>query len=219
MAEVINATTGAFVDAYRYILDSIPPNLQALPKLVIFSIVIILYSIFVWVFYRFVAKRDIIKLNLNKYNKFKYGWLLKIFVAFFYILEFIIILPFLTSFWFAVFATLLIILAKEQTLSAILLISSGIIAAIRVTSYYREDLARDLAKMFPFTLLGVVILTPGFFDIQSSLSKISEIPFLLNDIIHYALFIILIEIVLRLFYLIISFATSGGREEEEEEEG
>jgi len=216
MVEVINQTASAFADAYSYILNTLPENMQILPPVIMVTIMVIIYSIFVWIFYRFVAKRDIIRLNLNKYNHFSYAWLIKLFVIIFYIIEFIVILPFVTSFWFAVFSILLIILAKEQPLSSILLISASIITAVRVTSYYKEDLSKDLAKMFPFTLLGVVILTPGFFDISTTISKMASVPGHVDTIIYYAFFIILIEIVLRLFYLVVSFAMSGGEEEVKE---
>ena len=129
------------------------------------------------------------------------AWRVKAVAILFYTLEFIILIPFVIFFWFTIFSIFLIILVKAQTLGTILLISAAVIGAIRITSYFREDLSRDLAKMIPFTLLSIAIITPGFFDMSGTLSKFSEIPSLFNHIIYYAVFIFVIEIILRMFYL------------------
>ncbi|MBU3956038.1 hypothetical protein KJ633_06205 [bacterium] len=163
------------------------------------------YSIFIWYFYRFIARRDIIKLDLSKYNKRKFGLLLKLFGFFFYVIEFIIVIPLLVIFWFATFSVLLLFLAKEQAISNILLVAVSVVGAIRVTSYFNEDLSKDLAKMIPFTLLGIAIIAPGFFDFSSTLQKIAEIPSLLNNILIYGVFIIIIEAVFRLMRSVYSW--------------
>jgi len=166
---------------------------------------VVIYSIFIWYFYRFISKRNIIKLDLSKYNKRRFGRLLKIFAFFFYVIEFIIVIPLLVIFWFATFSILLLFLAKEQSVSNILLIAISVVGAIRVTSYFNEDLSKDLAKMIPFTLLGVAIIAPGFFDFSSTLQKIAEIPSLLNNILIYGVFIIIIEAVFRLMRSVYSW--------------
>jgi len=160
------------------------------------------YSVFIWYFYRFIAKRDILKLDLNKYNQFKFGFLLKFFAVIFYIIEFIVIIPLLVIFWFAIFSLLLLLLAKEQPPSSIVLIAISVVGAIRLTSYFNEDLSKDLAKMIPFTLLAIAIITPGFFDFSLTMQKIYEVPLLLNNILIYGVFIIILESLLRLGNLV-----------------
>jgi hypothetical protein len=163
------------------------------------------YSIFIWYFYRFIARRDIIKLDLSKYNKAKFGLLLKALAFFFFVIEFIIIIPLLVIFWFVTFSILLLLLAKEQAISNILLVAISVVGAIRVTAYFNEDLSKDLAKMIPFTLLGIAIIAPGFFDFSSTLQKIAEVPSLLSNILIYGIFIIIIEATFRLLRLAYSW--------------
>jgi len=206
----------ALTGIYENIVLSLPDNLRIIPPLISFSILIALYALFVWVFYRSLAKRDLLKLNLKKYNKFEMAGIIKLFAVFFYIIEYVIIIPIVITLWFAGLSILLVILAKEQPVNTVLLISAAIIGATRITAYFKEDLSKDLAKMFPFTLLGVVILTPGFFDFSTTVARFSEIPSLFTNIISFAVFIIVFELVLRSFYLVYSLFTSG---EDEGDEG
>ena len=68
-----------------------------------------------------------------------------------------------------------------------------------MTAYYNEDLSKDLAKLVPFTLLGVSIINPHFFDVGRIISQVSEIPQFATQIVSYLLFIVALEIVLRIF--------------------
>jgi len=61
--------------------------------LAFFTTVIVLYSIFVFYFYRFLARKNIIELNLNQYNQYGNEVVMKIFAVIFYIIEYIILLP------------------------------------------------------------------------------------------------------------------------------
>ena len=184
------------------IFDSIPEGYKIYLNLGIFIILITLYAIFVWNFYRFIGKRDLLELNLSQYNTTDHPSTNKFFAVVLFILEYIIILPIIVFFWFAVMATILLILAKDQSIGDILLISAVIVGAIRITAYYKEDLSRDLAKMFPFTILAVALLSPGFFNLQDTMLKLSEIPALFSNILFYLIVIAALEFVLRLVYLI-----------------
>ena len=199
-----------FLEAYKDILNTLPVNLRIFPPLIIFSIIIAIYSIFIFVFYKFLAKRDILKLDLKKYNIFEHAFFVKFFAVIFYIVEFVIIIPFVITFWFSVLSILLIVLAKEQPVEIMLLVSASIIGAIRFTAYYKEDLSRDLAKMFPFTLLGVALLTPGFFDMSTTVARLSALAPLFTSLIYYAIFIAGVEVLLRLLYIAYSSISSNG---------
>jgi len=52
--------------------------------------------------------------------------------------------------------------------------------------------------MLPFTLLAIAITKPGFFSVTSLLSRINEIPSLFVNIPYYLLFIIAVELVMRI---------------------
>jgi hypothetical protein len=94
------------------------------------------------------------------------------------------------------------LLAKEQTTVQILFISIAVVSATRVTAYYSEELARDMAKLIPFALLGLTIVQPGFFSIELTLARIAQVPSLLWNIIPFILYIFVLEIALRVLYLV-----------------
>jgi len=184
--------------------------------LTFFTAVIVIYSIFVFYFYRFLAKKNIIELNLNQYNQYENPTLVKALAAFFYIIEYIILLPFLTFFWFSIFSTLILLLSKNITIETTLLISAALVASIRITSYVNEDLAKDLAKMLPFTLMAVAITTTGFFDVPVFLNRMSEIPSLFSSIPYYLIFVVIIELIMRITESIHStFQTSQAEKDED----
>jgi len=168
-------------------------------KLLLLTALIALYAVFIFYFYRFLAKKNLIELNLNKYNTYQAGTLFKLVAVIFYILEYIIILPIITFFWFTVLTVLLFLLAEGLELQNVILISAALIASVRVTSYISENLSQDLAKMLPFTLLGVALTRTTFFDFSTHLARIQEIPDLFTSIIIYLGFIIIIELIMRLF--------------------
>lgn len=171
-------------------------------KLLLLTGLIAIYAIFIFYFYRFLAKKNLIELNLNKYNTYQEGTVFKILAITFYIVEYIIILPIITFFWFTVLTILLFLLAEGLELQNVILISAALIASVRVTSYISENLSRDLAKMLPFTLLGVALTRPTFFDFSTHLERIQEIPSLFTSIITFLGFIIMIEFIMRIFDLL-----------------
>ena len=120
-----------------------------------------------------------------------------------YIIEYIIIIPALVLFWFVVLSTFLLIISKEQTLAQIILISAAVIGAIRFTAYLSEDLSKDIAKLLPFTMLAIFLITPNLFSFTDLITRISGIPLLFKNIIIYLGIIAAIEIFIRLIYLII----------------
>lgn len=203
MAEVVGFGA-TLVNLYNSFIAVLPPWLQTFVNLFLLVLVVTIYAIFVWKLYRFVAKKNLIELNLNQYNKSQKPFATKLTAGFFYFLEYIVILPFLIFFWFAVFTIFLILLTDGLVTSALLIISAVIIGAIRMTAYYKEDLSKDLAKLLPFTLLAISMTKAGFFNFERILTKLTEIPNFFGDILHYLLFIIVLEVILRVFDMIFS---------------
>ena len=56
------------INPYTSFLNSLPEFYKPLFNIFIYVILIALYSIFVFEFYRFLAHKNILKLNLSKYN-------------------------------------------------------------------------------------------------------------------------------------------------------
>jgi hypothetical protein len=213
--------TDQIIAAYNIILNALPNPVQTLIELFLWSLLIFVSALLIWKFYRSVSKKNILGLNLNKYNKSEHPLFAKILAGVFYLLEYILILPFLIFIWFGAFTLFLILLAENLDVPTILKIAIVVIAAIRMTAYYKEELSKDLAKMLPFALLAIIITNPTFFtDFPSIFQNLAKIPESFSQIGIYFTFIIALEVILRLFDFIISlfgFQDKAEIEKEEEE--
>ncbi|MBT4375754.1 hypothetical protein HOD29_00045 [archaeon] len=213
--EVTSWLSTGISGTYQAFLDSLPFWAQNFINLFLIVLVIVIYTILIWHFYRFIAKKNFFDINLRKYNRSEHPVWSKSIAAFFYLIEYLIVLPVLVFLWFSVFTLFLMFLTIELPLATILLISATIIAAIRMTAYYKEDLSKDIAKLLPFTLLGIFITQFGNFDFATLLGHIKNLPDFFSQIGIYFLFILVIEFVLRLIDII--FRVSGIEEEPVEE--
>jgi len=187
-------------------LNYILPNLLSLTyfELLAFTFGMFLYSMFVLYFYKKLAKRDIFELNLEKYDfpEVKWKTLKKMGDTFAYILKYGIVFPFYIGFWFTVLSIFMFLLAKNLTVRNIALISVSLVSTVRVTSYFREELSTDLAKMMPFALLGIFLVDPSFFSWGLFMNRLKTIPSLGWEIPQFFIFSILLEWTLRIFYSI-----------------
>src|SRR5690606_29334538 len=103
----------------------------------------------------------------------------------------------------------------------IVLVAAVAVASIRMATYiprYGQKLAKQLSTILPFTILAAAVLNPNVFsqDLFSRVVlRISEIPAFIGPIFNYLIFIVILEIILRLFEFLFSLL---GLDEEEEEE-
>ncbi|MBT3691464.1 hypothetical protein HOD75_04080 [archaeon] len=187
---------GEIANYFQSMVDSIPAEYKTLVTLSVYTIFIVIYALFIYKFYKFLANKEIIVLNLKQYNYSNFPVLEKFFAVSLYTLEYLIILPFLVLFWFTVLSLFLLLLSKQDAYQ-ILLISAAIIASTRITAYISEDLSKDIAKILPFTVLAMFVLGEDFFNLDSLVGKIIEIPGLFSNIILFVIFIFAIEFILR----------------------
>ena len=169
------------------ILEINPSDIAAVAYLII-SIAV--YSIIIWHFYRFVAKRDIFKISFSKYSKV------------FSFLKYFFLFPFVAFLFFAGFSLMLFFLGKDLAQTQVLSTAFAMIAAIRITAYYSENLSKDVAKMLPFAMLGLFLIDPSYFVFGDVVSKIQSIPNFLILAIQFLLFIIVMEWILRIMLTI-----------------
>ncbi len=163
-------------------------------------------SLFIFKFYKSISKRNLISLNLYKYNTSDHPVESKVFAMLFYLIEYILFIPFLIMLWFAGFAVVLFLIAKDgQGAEYILLIAAALIGAIRLLAYIREELSADLAKLFPFVALSFLVLTPGEFNLDVIIDNLKTIPFLLSHIFSFMVVILFIEILMRVIYTFYEF--------------
>ncbi len=155
-----------------------------------YTMLIAVYGIFVWAFYRSLSKRDIIAAEFGKSGP------LSMFV------KYIVAFPVFTFAWFAALTVLLFFLSKSQTTETILLISIGVIAAVRITAYIKEDLSVDIAKILPLAVLGIYVADPAFFSLSITIDRLIEATSLTKLLANYLLFVVLLEFLLRFVFVI-----------------
>ena len=180
---------------------------------------ITVYGVFVFNFYRFVARKDIITLNLQKHNQATRPVLRKTVSVCFYIFRFLIIYPVFVFFWFGVMAGLLYFLSKNQTTETVMLVGMGVVGAIRVCAYYREALSTDIAKILPFALLGFMITDGSIIQIAGSTEGVREAALSWETVAYYLVAVVALEFVLRTITGIIGFFFKVDQESSESDEG
>ena len=125
---------------------------------------IVLYSAFVYRFYRYLAKKDLIDADFSQYSEGFTGFMKRLVDGIMLIVQNILFAPFLISFWVLILAIILTLLSGGDDLYWNVLVATSVVGAVRVISYFSEDLARDVAKMLPFAVLGVFLVDSGAFN-------------------------------------------------------
>lgn len=184
-----------------------------LKPVLLFVIGMAVYSIFIFKFYRFIARKNVFELDLGKYSHSEHKFIKKTTDTFFFIIKYILLFPVLVFFWFMVLAVLLAFLARDPVMSNILLVSIALVSVVRVTAYYDEELSRDLAKMLPLALLGVFLIDISYFSFSESMTVLQKAPEALSTIAYYLLFVIALEFVLRVISIFLSLFSKRKIEE------
>ena len=161
-------------------------DLTAFISIFYLVISIAVYSIIIWHFYRFIARRDCFKINKTSHPKL---------VGF---LKYFFLFPVVAVIFFVGFSLMLMFLTRNLEIESILSTSFAIILAIRITAYYSEDLSKDVAKMLPFALLGIFLVDPSYFKIEDVMARINSLPNFLVLCIQFIIFTIIVEWGLRL---------------------
>lgn len=156
-----------------------------LEPLVVFVIGMVIYSVFIYKFYRFISRRDIFKLDKTG-SSVVYG------------LKYVFIFPIIAFVWFFVISVLLSLLSAVLTIGDVFMIAMATLATIRVTAYYHEDLSRDVAKLIPFGLLAVFLLDISSISAATPLLVLSQLSSVASTLVYYFIFIVILEIVMRI---------------------
>ncbi|MEK6890596.1 MAG: hypothetical protein AABX03_00495 [Nanoarchaeota archaeon] len=201
VSNIANSVSNGLNLALTSFKEVIPNALHPYFNLAFFIVAITLYCLFVWKFNKFLSRRDIIGLNLHKYNKVEHPLLNKTLALVLFLLEYMVILPILVFFWFLIIGLMILLLAKDFKVDQIAIMSACIVGVIRIISYYNQQLSEDIGKQFPLALLVILLTSTSFFDIKITIEKIASIPAFFNSIAIYLLFIILIEFIMRIIYI------------------
>lgn len=211
-----------FIEGYKIFINGLSPQAKIFINLLLLTIFIAIYVIFIWRLHLFISTKNILRLNLNRYNRTTHPILVKVVAGLLYFLEYIIILPILIFFWFMIFAVLLIFIARGMEPGSIILLAAITIAVLRVVSYipkYGESASAETAKIIPFTLLAIGLTEPLFFNSEEIITRVLDIPQLFQGISPYIIFIVAVELILRsLTFFVSMFEKKGGTEIKEDVE-
>lgn len=159
-----------------------------------------IYSIIIYHFYRYIARRDCFRKSICKHSKI---------IGF---VKYFLLFPFVAVVFYLGFSLMLIFLTKTYPIDQLLATSFAIIVAIRITSYYTGDLSKDVAKMLPFALLGVFLVDPTYFTFELVKERINSLPANVNFILQFIFLIILVEWILRIGLNIVNFILGNRKE-------
>jgi hypothetical protein len=170
------------------LLDSLFPVIQ-------FVLLLFVYAVLVWHFHRFVARRDFFRFDGVKWvSESAWGKTRDVLL---YVGEYVVLYPVLEFIFFFAYAILLLLLSRSLSLEGVLVTSISLVSAIRIASYYKEDLARELAKLFPLVVLSVFLAEPTLISMDGFFAKIAEIPAFFRLSLQFVLFVVLLEWSLR----------------------
>ena len=179
---------------------SLDHALRTLLPVAVFVLAMVIYAVFVFKFYRFIAGRDIFSFDLSKNDRSSVPVLRDFFSLIGYAIKFIVLFPAFAFLWFAILTVMLTFLSEGRQLSAILTIALATVSAIRVCAYYDEDLSRDLAKILPFAVLSFFLLDASPLDVPASLEVLRQANAQWATIFYYWVFLIALEFALRVIY-------------------
>lgn len=126
----------------------------------VFVIGVAIYALFVWYFYRFISKRDFLPKFIypisrgEKKSKVKIVEYAAVYTGMFPVIIFV---------WFMVLSFFIFFISKQMPFEIALFVSMTVIAVVRILSYYREDAAKEVAKMIPYALLSFFLTTAVVF--------------------------------------------------------
>ncbi len=170
----------------------------ALKPLGLFVIGTTFYGVFVFHFYRFLARKDIFELDLSKHNQARRPALRKTITVVFYVFKSLLLFPLFVFFWFLVMAGLLFLMGRNQSIDNVMLAAMGVVAAIRICSYYNSVLSTDIAKILPFALLGIMLIDNSLLRLPQTTDGIREAALRWETMIYYLGAVVTLEFVLRI---------------------
>ena len=204
MVEEVNGLISNLIELHQEFINNLSvmgfEYVGTFINIMLLILLIFIYCLFIWKFYKFIAARDFLGKYSDKFNFAKDSVSMKLI----YSIEYIILSPFLIFIGFVIFTFFLILLTNVIDITTLLIISTTIVATIRMTSYYNEELSREIAKILPFTLLAISIINPEFFNVERVLNRLELIPSLFEGMLIYLIFIIILEVFLRFFGFLFS---------------
>ena len=182
-------------DSFLHIVENIIP-------LAVYILAIVIFAIFVFSFYRFFSKKNMFELNLTQYNTSRHPFLSKIYHILLYLVEYILLFPLVTFAWFLLISISIGVVTENNDPNSVFFVAMALAGAIRMSSYYTEQLAQELAKTLPLALLGIFLVQSDITSYSGSLDIIKALPEYASKLLYYFVFIVLLEFSLRITHSI-----------------
>ena len=162
----------------------------------IFAVSVAFFAYAVFNLSRVMSVRNVLGINLAGLRQRGRPWLLVLY-GLAYVVMYGGIFPVLAYPWFCVLVILLAFMYNSKTPDDLLFISVAVLAAVRVTAYHNPDLARDIAKILPFGMLGVFLINLGDFDYGKSITLLEQAATHEQQAFYYWLYLSCQELALR----------------------
>lgn len=178
-------------------LTSLPEVVQVMLPFLGYVAGMVVYTVFIFEFYRYVARRDLFELELVGYargrqrvrNLMRMGL---------YAVKYLVVFPTVIIAWYLAFTFLVALLSGGAAVESLLVLTMAVVTTTRITAYYNEDLSRDIAKMVPFAILGVFVIDGiEALSVGSVVAILDAIPEYWPVILTYWIFTVLLEFSLR----------------------
>jgi hypothetical protein len=165
-------------------------------KIMLATALLFLLVFFTWWLYRIISRRNIFVLfHTSKSKPHPDAW-----DHILYVLKYFFLFPLLTFAGFIVFAFSLFILMKPALAADqqnVLFIAIVVVSTIRVSAYVNENLAEDLAKLIPLSMIAIILTHPNFETIGLSTEQVTGFFMLIPGFLKYLVFTIMLEALLR----------------------
>lgn len=165
-------------------------------KIVIGTLLLFAMMFVTWWLYRSISSRNLFNF-LHKHGSMPNPTVVD---RVLYAIRYLLLFPLYSFSAFLIFALALFITTHPETASAqqgILFIAIVLVSTIRLAAYVHENMAEDLAKMMPLSLLAAVIAKPSIAQLGVSPDSIRSFFLLVPGFAKYMVFIVMLEVVLR----------------------
>ena len=151
-------------------------------------------------FYRMLARRDILTLDLSKYDQTMGGKIRAFFRTAAWLVQYALAIPVIIAFWTVVMAVILTLLADGNDHARNALIATSVVGSVRILSYWTEELSRDVAKMLPFAVLGVFLVGSTSIEFNEFEELINNRNELAASYLNSLILLSILETFLRIYH-------------------
>lgn len=163
---------------------------------------IALYAILVGTFYTKLSKKVLHEVNIRDHLGNLEGPFQVVAEIVSFVLHYTLVFPLISFLWFVVLSVLLYLLSGTLTLDNVFLLAVSVVAAIRISAYYNEDIAVDVAKLLPLALLGVLLVDPTHFTADTVQIRLEQLFAAIPQFLPFLGLVIGMEWTLRILLLL-----------------